>query len=442
MIVDASGKARDKAKLARKKARSGDAKAAWRERFGLESDDAALIARAFAAAADGRRAPTANPFAGLAGRFVGRRKPELKVGEALAHASVRGGLLGDRWHGPLAAVASWRWRFRRPITEWGGGSFSSLLRHVFAEYDVPAFLDPVFAAAAAKPRDPRQQWFLDVAQGDNLRHCPSLPFSLTSRTAHFVVNAPPDLRLAAAFRWGQVRGLGGDEQLADAVAFTAVADRFGDAAEEQFWADVLGLLAREPMLGTDEVGPLIDYLQWAKYARFGRPSLPEEADDLGTAVPPDEGEVPPQPTLCVRRRAVRTLMRDCQRWHDEQVNFSTDAAPATWPGFGLDLELADGAAVWEITTSTDLRAEGRALGHCVGGYVHQCAARQAIILSYRPNGEAVDGRLTLHVVPSMMQLAEARGRFNRLPTDAEWRQLTIWAGRANVTIPPHLRRVR
>ena len=222
MAFDPKLKQRDKQTLDRKKARLREKKQRWRETHGLERDDAALVRSAFSDVRSGLRAPSSNPFASPAAPLRGEPKAVVAAAEAVFLAAVRGGCWEVRWHAPLLAIASWHSRWRRspanrqtpPQTKPAGigqRQFRSLLAWLFADYDVPPFLAEPFEAVNARPKAAKQLWYIDVAQGPNLRRCKGLPIPLTSRMAHHVMLAPHDLSLGQAFRWGQTLGLGGDE---------------------------------------------------------------------------------------------------------------------------------------------------------------------------------------------------------------------------------------
>lgn len=455
MAFDPKHKQRDKEKLDRKKRTQREKKQRWRETHGLESDSATLVKSALADACDNTRTPAANPFAGVAARLRTKPKALVAATEQVFLAAVTGDFADGRWHAPLLAVASWKSRWRRSPTDWKPTRFSealgsqwtpfrSLLYWLFADFEAPPFLTEPFEAIDARPKGTAQQWFIDVAQGGNLRRCAGLPAPLTSRMAHHVVTAPRELSLAAAFRWGQTLGLGGDEYLARVVCQSPLGRRMFDARAETFWREVIALVAREPLFGAGQFGPLVDYLRYAKFGvlpaqdAFDTYGLPYE----GRAV--EQTVAPPQPNLCVRHRRVRTLLAETDAWHAEldRQHIEGLKSEARWKPLGYDTLIASGEAMWELTTHADLREEGREMRHCIAGYAPACAEGRAVILSYRPTEEAGrSDRLTLHVNPRARTLVEVRGHCNRLPTKQEWRVIGRLAALARIHVSPELKQL-
>jgi len=98
-----------------------------------------------------------------------------------------------------------------------GRQFHSLLRHLFARYPMPRFFDSVWLAGDGREARVWQRWYVRVAQGEALRSMSDLPFSLTKRMQHHVMQAPDNLTMPQALRWGQAVGLGCTTRLADAI---------------------------------------------------------------------------------------------------------------------------------------------------------------------------------------------------------------------------------
>ena len=59
---------------------------------------------------------------------------------------------------------------------------------------------------------------------------------MTNRMVHYFLQAPADFDVTAAFRYGQVIGLGGDEQLARSLASTRLGRHF---EANLFWESVV-----------------------------------------------------------------------------------------------------------------------------------------------------------------------------------------------------------
>ena len=73
--------------------------------------------------------------------------------------------------------------------------------------------------------------------------------------------------------------------------------------------------------------------------------------------------------------------------------------------------------------SKQLKAEGRAMSHCVGGYSRRCVSNQSVILSMRCNDNRV---LTIQVEPMTLQIMQAKGERNRAAHSNEMNVLSQW----------------
>ena len=166
------------------------------------------------------------------------------------------------WHWPATPrtgfARSLAWK---PQTHNSRRQFASLARHLFAEWPVPAFMDSGWFLGNGRGAIQQQEWFLHVGRGQNIRTA-DLPLPYTKRMAHHFMQAPADLTVEAALRWGQIHGLGGSERLARAVLGTRLGTSFG---HDDFWITVLQFFIANPMLDLAHVGPIIDYIEQQRF---------------------------------------------------------------------------------------------------------------------------------------------------------------------------------
>jgi hypothetical protein len=174
------------------------------------------------------------------------------------HADVLSGLL---------SLASFHSDWLRPVETWepAGANprpqFSSLASHLLAAYPVPAFMTSVWLKGWTPEARRQQRWFTLIGSGQNIRRA-DLPLAYTKRMAHHFLQAPDHFSVEEALRWGQVRGLCGSKQLANAVSAT----RLGRSFEaEDFWLTVLHFLVNHPELDLAHVGPIVDYLHYQRF---------------------------------------------------------------------------------------------------------------------------------------------------------------------------------
>ena len=194
--------------------------------------------------------------------------PEPKILRHLAyHCLERSDLLHGRaahWYSGALIALSAHWRdWVRPPDVWeppdgdAAEQFGSLARHLFAAYEVPRFMDAAWRVGLT-PEGVRQQgWYKQIGLGQNIRFAADLPVPLTKRMAHFLAQAPDNLDIPSAFRWAQVRGLGGDDRLARSVVASRIGTHFD---RDEVWLTVVRWLIDHPDLAPGHHGPVIDYL--------------------------------------------------------------------------------------------------------------------------------------------------------------------------------------
>lgn len=343
-------------------------------------------------------------------------------------------------HGILA-LAKWHKEWVRPIEEWRPKThnpqrrFSSLARHLFAKYDVPLFMDECWFI---QPEE-RQLWFIHIGIGNNPRQClemiddghyPVSKVKFTKKESHHFMQAPGKYSINDALRWGQIHALGGDSHLADAVIETRLSNEWKN---NEFWMSVFRFFIQNPMLDRNQVGPIIDYIQ---YQRF---TVRREMVERGVWKELD----PAQPNFSMHHRDPEALLAAVEKWHVGLGRMSRGRGVMDWePVKGIvPLELSMGEGnnhkVWkidELLSSDELRAEGTALGHCVFSYDQSCASGRCSIWSMRcfGGGSGRKSRLTIEVTNGCIR--QARGLHNAKATEQQKKILEQWASKNGLTI--------
>jgi len=304
--------------------------------------------------------------------------------------------------------------------------FSELSRYLFARWPVPTFFDEAWTEHSS---DTHREWFIHVGIGGNLRTAIGLPFPLTRMMAHHALLAPDDVSILAAFRWGQVRALGGSERLARAILNTRLRD---PQLAEPFWLSVLQFFVANSMLDPNQVGPIVD---WIHNQRF----VGEPQHIVNSVV---RGGTIPQANLCMKGRSVQGVLHQVERWHRE-LNRATGRGLLAWSPCGVPgyerVEGTEGSQrivrIEELISSADLNAEGRAMHHCVASYARTCAHGGAAIFSLRiDNGAGLERRVTIELDVRSRRIVQARGRFNASPQLIDERYLRNWATVAGLSI--------
>ncbi len=351
---------------------------------------------------------------------------------------------GDHYHWlslgqAVARVAAHAKSWIRPPEIWHPRShnpwrqFASLVRHLFVRYGpMPHFFDHAWFAGRRLEGDRQRRWYIAVGSGRSIRHC-DLPLPLTKRMAHHFMLAPKQCSVWQALRWGQVRGLGGDRQLAR--AFCEQQWRFIDQKHNDFWVTVIAWFVRYPEVERRHVESIVDYLH---HQRF-EPAYEYWGPDGR------EREPPPQPNLTMRGRTPPALLREVQRWKRASERAAHQRS-ATWERSPIDgCEIDEGSPdngshvrwrVRELLSRRELVAEGRKMHHCVADYAKDCARGHCSIWSLEQEScGARSRRLTIEVHRRSRQIGQVRGKANRDPTKQELRVVRAWASRAGLTMP-------
>jgi hypothetical protein len=249
--------------------------------------------------------------------------------------------------------------------------------------------------------------------------------------AHLFCQAPDHFTVFAALRWAQVRGLGGNEELARAVVATKLGRAFRN---EDFWETVLHFFINHPRLDLVHVGPIMDFLQAQKFAMTEGVS----ADGVFGRQPP------PQPDYTMKGRTVASILRQVEEWHKE-LGQDAEQPDLSWGRSRIrEFRLVEGSEilqnmrVWTITELLSSRAlflEGQAMRHCVATYADECARRQTSIWSMQiENRQGKYRVVTIEVDLAKRRIWEVRRKCNRLPSAVEKEVIARWAAQEGLEI--------
>lgn len=323
----------------------------------------------------------------------------------------------------IRPISSWKPPCRHPRQ-----MFSNLVRHLFAEYPVPQFMDSVWFLHEGEESERMQGWFRHLGKGLNLRTA-QLPIRYTKRMAHDFMQAPAHYRVTDALRWGQILALGGTARLVEAVCAT---DLGGDFSDDDFWVSVFRFFIANPRLESSHVGPMIDFLLDQR-----RPGIQITRNGEQVQVPA------PHPNYSMKGRTPQSVMRQMEEWHrrlEEQEH-----PDVHWTSLGLaEYEQVDGSVelgtvrkwtVTELLSSADLVAEGRAMHHCVASYINHCLDGISSIWAMRlESGDGMTSQATIEVRPGRKLIVQARGRYKAGLTGYQRLVLQRWAKTAGLAI--------
>ncbi|QDV35805.1 PcfJ domain-containing protein [Tautonia plasticadhaerens] len=352
-------------------------------------------------------------------------RPRRLAGRADAQASAR--LVSG-----LLALVECRRRWLRPLEGWepaGVGPlplFSSLAHHLLARYPVPPVLLSSWFRGPGWPGNRLRHWFLEAAAGGSLRAILST-VRMTRRMAFEFSQAPPHVPIEEALCRARVRGMGGPDALARAVAAT----RLGRTLYlDPFWSSLISLLMNTPRLDLGRIDPIVEYL----YA---------ERFEYRTVVIGEDTEVqlePPRPELSIKGCTADSLARRAAEWGARRRPGAPERRLFRWEPSGLGgfrREGGDGRAwtIVELLDSDALAAEGKAMRHCVATYTAGCARGRSSIWSL--GEECPGGRrrvLTIEVDPESRSVVQASKKCNEDPDEASMALLREWAGAEGLSI--------
>ena len=299
-----------------------------------------------------------------------------------------------------------------------GGVFG-LLRHLFARYDAPPFLQKEWFTFDFLPRLKWLLWYIQISAGGSLRKLGDVfRWRIPNRLQHFLYSVPKDDYTADACTYAEVLRLGGNvvdfSRLRGSHAF--VIDPTEPSAVEgfsSFWeSTVCWLISNRDSM--DEHGWISGVeLHIARILDWGLFQFHESRNGDGVQ-------------FSWRGRAFGAVATRCQEW--EQALYSGRSGAAfKWDKQGWDWEhtvtVSEKWKISELTSTEELAHEGQCMQHCVASYDGNCLNGFASIYSVRRNGHR---RLTIEVDPRTKRVVQVRGRKNRNPTHAEADVVLQW----------------
>lgn len=332
---------------------------------------------------------------------------------------------------PLTNLVSWQAMWQNDPAQWKPKSknvhkqFISLVKFLLCKYDVPRFMDKCWYSIYTTRR---QEWYINLGQGENIRKQIGLPFPLTKKMAHIFPKAPADLDIERAFRWCQMMAMGGDKRTIMGVLGTPLGTSF---VNMDFWDSVVRFFIASPMLDVNQYGPMYDYIRNQKYTPQGNVFVNNEVVHLG----------PPQPNFSMHRRDGRALLRQVEAWHRKLSKESYKKANRNiqWKSCGISGYEKKGKneayTIEELLTSKDLYAEGQAQRSCIGSYVTSCENYRTAVYSlrrYDKMGMVREATISINLRHKMID--EARKKCNAQINNSDLNRINEWAKKENITI--------
>lgn len=260
-------------------------------------------------------------------------------------------------------------KFINPIEAWKRDSdyadkqFQSIVRHLFAKYEMPLFFDKAWFEELAL----HQIWYIDIAQGKNIRKCDRLPIALSKKMSFYFMNAPSRLSINDAFKWSQLMICGGDPYLADQILRCNLDSQV--RMPRDFWESSIQFFSNNDRLPLEKIREVFDYLNMICQH---------------------------QPDFSFQGRTVASLLRLSNEWHETFARNNERTEPVKPPVVYWDKSFVEddyyhfrGGGrrtrydIIELLNSEQLLKEGQKMRHCVGGYSDACRSRRTAIFSIR-----------------------------------------------------------
>ncbi len=305
---------------------------------------------------------------------------------------------------------------------------TSLVSHLFDDYPVPRFMAPVWCCPHSKPWE--IQMYLHLAEGRSIRQFKlplPYPVRMTGCAAHWFMQAPDDISPIVAYRWAQVRALGGDRRMADTLANSTTL--MIPTEHDAFWGSVIQFLIRNQPICSTEMDDIVRFIDQQKFQPAER------------TWGPGGGQDPLQPNFTLKRRSLMSLRRHMANWRTDFVGKFAVIEPSAkyWMPTSIGrFQHTTGGQVWtieELLSDKALMIEGRTMQHCVATYIHRCARRRTSIWSMKvQQGERRKRELTIEVFPHTRTIWQAKGRRNAPPGDVATKMLRQWAAQEGLNL--------
>lgn len=326
----------------------------------------------------------------------------------------------------LVNLSRWSLAYVRAIANWPGSpggwrmAIDSFARHLLAKYPIPRFLTSAWYLPEGRGNERQQRWFVMHGNGSSFRSL-DLPISMTRRMEDIFLRSPDHMDILVAMRRAELKGLQISEGLAAAILSTRLA---GDLGEGDFWRTVWHFLrANAGAIDRRQVGPIIDFVYGIRQERI-------------VVLTPDGASriEPSQPHFSMKGRTVASLLRLMEEWRcdvksGDGLSWSRSALPQM--AVALPSAAAEVRREWrfiELTSRTQLKAEGSALRHCVATYAKRCWRGTCQIWALRfIRGAKARSVVTLEIDPTKRAIVQVRGFRNRQPSPEELQIIGLWA---------------
>ncbi|TGD58549.1 PcfJ domain-containing protein [Flavobacterium humi] len=315
----------------------------------------------------------------------------------------------------LANMAAFGNKSVREIRNWEKGAvaaeiqMSSLIRHCFARYEVPEFLETAFY----EENKIHMFWYIQLGRGESVLSLKGFPVTFTRKMAHEFQNVPAHYSVAKAIRWAQAKGYGASADMAETIAWSSLNEHF---EHEEFWGTVIRFLVKQETLAYNEVQEVLFYIQ---------------------------NQLEANKEYSMKGRNWKTLLKQSGEWHIEYAKRMdalnrADWAPSGISHFGKEVATHEETIQYniiELISSEALYEEGHEMSHCVAEYEYDCMQGAVAIFSLR---KKVSGNTeilaTIEIDLYCKSIVQAKAKYNdNISLEAEG-ILKEWAGKEKLAL--------
>jgi|GEM_PF-1154616 len=350
-----------------------------------------------------------NHFAGMsAEHHTWKREAFYRLLMVMYHKKCYGVLRNPAYIDVLANISRFGNKTVQPIEDWtkdsltADGQLASLIRHLFARYEVPKFMEHVFAESNIV----HMLWYIQLGRGDSVLSLCAFPAKFTHKMAHeFRLTPGGAYSIEQAIRRAQALGYGATQNLAEMIAWSA---NMADVKDNTFRAQLIQFMAKQARgAAFAEIESVTGYVA-DKYAETNGFKL--------------------------KGRSWAALVKAAREHEIEKAKRLAAEMGGDWAALPIpDYEVVsdkDTYRIVQLLTSEELYNEGVEMSHCVADYDGDCAAGDTAIFSLRKFTEGTEGYETLATLEYRTEehsIVQAKARFNEYVSLEAEHQIEKWA---------------
>ncbi|RDI12014.1 PcfJ-like protein [Flavobacterium sp. AG291] len=314
----------------------------------------------------------------------------------------------------LANISAFGNKTVRDIDDWtkdslvAEGQLKSLIRHCFAKYEVPAFMENVFSG----DRKVYMLWYIQLGRGDSVQKLGAFPVKFTAKMSHEFRQTPDDYTVGQAIRRAQAIGFGAAAERAEAIAWSSLSAGF---EHEDFYGTVVRFIVNvEQEVAFDVLQNVLEYIAAMR------------AENI---------------SFSMKGRTWEALVRQSAEWHIAMAKKREAEGRCQWtPAPVNNYVVADEDCtikIVQLTTSEALYEEGEAMSHCVADYEEACEEGRTAIFSVRKftqGQEGFDTLATVEVFLENMEIVQAQAKYNEMICETSHAIIGEWAFREKLAI--------